>query len=449
MFEALTERLQDVFRGLRSKGRLHEADVDQALREVRLALLEADVNFRVARTFTNRVREQALAAEVLDSLTPAQQVLQIVNEALVEVLGGESVPLDLAGAPPTPLMLVGLQGQGKTTSAAKLALMLRRAGRRPYLVAADVYRPAAVEQLCSLGRQVDIPVYEEGTQANPVDIATRAVAWGRQEGHTAAIIDTAGRLQVNTELMQELTAMSAAVRPRDVLLVANAMTGQEAVNVAQQFHEQVQLTGLILTQMDGDARGGAALSIRSVTGIPIKFIGVGERIEPLEAFHPDRLASRILGMGDMVSLIERAQETFDEQEAAALEKKMRSATFNLEDFLDQLQKVREMGSMSQLLEMVPGFSGMANQPGMAAALDEGQFRRVEAIIYSMTPQERQQPQIINGSRRRRIAHGSGTTVREVNQLLNQFRQMRRMMRDLARGRMPRGLRGLPGGGLFG
>ncbi|MAG37150.1 MAG: signal recognition particle protein [Dehalococcoidia bacterium] len=399
----------------------------------------------MARTFTNRVREQALAADVLESLTPAQQVLKIVDDALVEVLGGESVPLDLAGAVPAPIMLVGLQGSGKTTSAAKLALMLRREGQRPYLVAADIYRPAAIEQLLSLGRQVDIPVYEEGAKTDPVDIASHAITWGKEEGHTAAIIDTAGRLQINEELMQELTAMSKAVQPSDVLLVANAMTGQEAVNVAQQFHEQVTLTGLILTQMDGDARGGAALSIRSVTGIPIKFMGVGERIEPLEPFHPDRLASRILGMGDMVSLIERAQETFDEEEAAALEKKMRTATFNLEDFLDQMQKVRGMGSMSQIMEMIPGFSGVANQPGMDEALDESQFRRVESIIYSMTLQERQQPQIINGSRRRRIAWGSGTTVQEVNQLLNQFRQMQRMMRDLARGRMPRALRGLPGG----
>lgn len=448
LFDALTERLQGVFGSLRGKGRLHEEDVDQALREVRLALLEADVNFRVVRTFTGRVREQALTADVLDSLTPAQQVLKIVEKELVEVLGGESVPLDISGPTPVPIMLVGLQGSGKTTSAAKLALMLRRDGQRPYLAATDTHRPAAIEQLLSLGRQVGIPVYEEGTKPRPVEIVRRAIKWGQKEGNTVAIIDTAGRMQVNDDLMEELGEMSNVIAPRDVLLVANAMTGQEAVNVAQQFHERVNITGLILTQMDGDARGGAALSIRSVTGIPIKFMGVGERIEPLELFHPDRLASRILGMGDMMSLIERAQETFDEQETAALEKKMRAATFNLEDFLEQLEKVRGMGPMSQIMEMIPGFSGLAKQPGMAEALDEGQFGRVEAIIHSMTTQERQQPEIINGSRRRRISLGSGTTVQEVNQLLKQFRQMRRMMRDISRGRVPRTLRGLPGG-LFG
>ena len=444
MFEALTERLQGVFRGLRSKGRLSEQDVDQALREVRLALLEADVNFRVARTFVNRVREQALAVEVLESLTPAQQVLKIVDEALVDVLGGEAAPLDLSQPPPAPVMLVGLQGSGKTTSAAKLALMLRRDGEQPYLVAADIYRPAAVDQLVSLGRQVDIPVYEEGTQADPVDIARRSLAYGQEQGYSCAILDTAGRLQANDELMRELTRMRDAVQPREVLLVANAMTGQEAVHVAEQFHEQVGLTGLILTQMDGDARGGAALSIRSVTGIPIKFFGVGERIEPLEPFHPDRLASRILGMGDMMSLIERAQDTFDIEQAEELQTKFRTASFTLEDFLAQLQQIKQMGPMSQLMEMIPGFGSMATQPGMAEALDENQLQRVEAIIYSMTAQERQQPNLINGSRRRRIANGSGVTVREVSQLLNQFRQMQRMMRDLARGRTPRGMEGLMG-----
>lgn len=438
MLESLSDRLQDVFRRLRGKGKLTERDVDEALREVRLALLAADVNLKVVKQFLARVRERAIGVEVLESLSPAQQVIKIVHEELLQTLG-EHAKLNLSAMPAT-VMLVGLQGSGKTTTAAKLALQLRSNGQRPLLVAADIRRPAAVQQLVTLGKQLDIPVYTEAG-ASPPDICAHAVKRARETAASVVIFDTAGRLHIDEPMMAELAQIRDKVSPSEVLLVADAMTGQEAVRVAQEFHRLVGLTGLVLTKMDGDARGGAALSVRAVTGVPIKYIGVGEKLDALEPFHPDRLASRILGMGDMLSLIEKAQASFDQKQAAALEKKLRTATFDLDDFLAQLQEVKKMGPLSQLLEMIPGFSTISRQLP-ASALDDNQIKHVEAIIRSMTLQERQHPEMIDGSRRRRIARGSGTTPQEVNQLLNQFRQMQKMMKTISSGKMP-------GGGLFG
>ena len=439
MFEALTDRMQGIFKDLRNRGRLGEPEVDAALKEVRLALLEADVNFRVARDFIKRVRERALGVEVSESLTPAQQVLRIVNEELVETLGGEPGRIDWTGEMPAPVLLVGLNGQGKTTSAAKLALTLRKLGQRPLLIACDTFRPAAVLQLVTLGKQIACDVYEEGTTARPVDIAMRGLQWGRDHGHTVAIVDTAGRQQVDEALMAELVELKAMVKPNEVLLVASAMTGQEAVNVAQVFHDQLGLTGLILTQIDGDARGGAALSIRAVTGIPVKFLGVGEKVEPLTAFYPDRLASRILGMGDMLTLIEQTQDMYSQEEAASLQKKLVKGQFTFDDFLKQMQQIRKMGSLQSIIEMIPGLNQLMKRPEMAKALDEKPFKRVEAIILSMTLQERALPSLIDGSRRRRIANGSGTKVQDVNQLLNQFRDMQSMMKQMSKGSVPKHL----------
>ncbi len=438
MFETLSDRLQGVFQKLRGRGKLSEADVDAALREVRLALLEADVNFKVVRNFLKSLRERAVGAEVMESLTPGQQVIKIVHEELISLLG-EPAPLTLSGSPPHVIMLVGLQGSGKTTAAGKLALALRKQGQQCLLVAADIYRPAAIEQLETIGRQVEVPVHAMGTSQPPARIAKTAIDRARKERLGTVIVDTAGRLQIDAEMMAEIHEIAEAAAPQEVLLVADAMTGQEAVNVAQAFHEQVKLTGLILTKTDGDARGGAALSVRSVTGIPIRFLGSGEKIEPLDPFYPDRLASRILGMGDVLSLIERAEETINAEQAAELEKKIRTASFTLEDFVEQLQQIKKMGSLGQVLEMVPGMSQFMRNPAMAAALDERQFARVEAIIYSMTMAERHNPAIIDGSRRRRIAAGSGTTPKEVNQLLSNFRQMQSLMKSLASGKIPRNL----------
>ena len=438
MFESLSDRLQGVLKGLRGRGKLSEADVDAALREVRLALFEADVSFKVVRSFLKALRERAIGAEVMESLTPGQQVVKIVHEELIRLLG-DPVPLTLTGSPPHVIMLVGLQGSGKTTAAGKLALALRKQGQRCLLAAADIYRPAAIEQLQTIGKQIDVPVHAMGATQPPTTIAKTAVERARKERLNTVIVDTAGRLQIDTDMMAEIQEIAAAVSPQEVLLVADAMTGQEAVNVAQAFHDQVPLTGLILTKTDGDARGGAALSVRSVTGIPIRFLGSGEKIEPLDPFYPDRLASRILGMGDVLSLIERAEETIDAEQAAALEKKIRTASFTLEDFVEQLQQIKKMGSLGQILEMVPGMGQFMRNPAMAAALDERQFARVEAMIYSMTLAERRSPAIIDGSRRRRIAAGSGTTPAEVNQLLNNFRQMQTVMKSLATGKIPSNL----------
>lgn len=431
MFDALTDRLQGTFKRLRGKGKLTEKDVDEALREVRLALLEADVNFKVVKDFVGKVRERSIGVDVLESLSPAHQVIKVVNEELIAMLGTAS-RLDLGKGTPPVIMLVGLQGSGKTTMSGKLALTFKKSGQRPLLVAADMQRPAAVQQLITLGKQIDVPVYSEAS-GSPPDICQRALTRARELNAGVVILDTAGRLHIDDGLMTELNVIKTRLNPAEVLLVADAMTGQDAVRVAEEFHKRLSLTGLILTKLDGDARGGASLSVRAVTGVPIKFVGMGEKLDALEPFHPDRLAGRILGMGDVMSLIEKAQENVDLKQAAVLEKKMRTATFDLEDFLQQLQQVKKMGPLSQLMEMIPGFRGVAKQLP-ANALNDNQFKRVEAIIHSMTPKERHEPSIIDGSRRRRIARGSGTQPNDVNQLLNQFRQVQKMMRQMTSGK---------------
>ena len=433
MFDALSEKLNGVFKRLGAKGRLSEGDVDEALREVRLALLEADVNFRVARDFVGRIREQALQDEVLKSLSPGQQVVKITNDELTGILGGSVSRLQQSPQQPSALLLIGLNGSGKTTTAAKLARHLRQAGQTPVLVAADLQRPAAVEQLETLGARAGVAVYQGGTSGTAVRIATDGVRRAAELNAAWAIVDTAGRFQIDDGLMAELDEIKHAVSPSETLLVVDGMTGQDAVRAAQEFHDRIGVTGLILSKLDGDARGGAALSIVAVTGIPIKFIGTGERIDALEQFYPDRLASRILGMGDMLTLIEKAQSTFDEQQAAEMEKKLRQATFDLDDFLAQLQQLKSMGPLSQIMEMIPGLSAIKGRLP-TDGLDEGHLKKVEALIYSMTAEERRKPDIIGGSRRRRIAKGSGTTPQDVNQLLNQFRQMQKIMRQMASGK---------------
>ena len=438
MFESLSKRLEGVFTNLSGKGKLTEADVDEAMREVRLALLEADVSLKLVRQFVERVKAKAVGADVLGSFSPAQQVLQIVNDELVEMLGGSegNSKLDLGGPPPNVIMLVGLQGSGKTTTAAKLANYLRKQGQRPLMVAADVYRPAAVHQLQTLGKQLTIPVYAEPAGANPVDICVHSLAYAREQAASVVILDTAGRLNIDERMMQEVINIRNRVQPGEVLLVADAMTGQEAVRVADDFNKAVPLTGLILTKMDGDARGGAALSIRSVTGVPIKFMGVGEKTDALEPFYPDRLASRILGMGDVLSLIERAQETIDQEEAMKAQAKLQQGKFDLEDFLNAMRQLKRMGPLRQVMEMIPGFNKMADMPDMEEALEGDQLKHIEAIILSMTLEERRNPDIINGSRRKRIARGSGSTPQDVNQLLNQFHEMRTMIRQVSSGKGP-------------
>jgi signal recognition particle subunit SRP54 len=426
MFETLTEKLQRVFDGLSSRGRLSEADVDAAMREVRLALLEADVNYKVVKDFIARVKERAVGAEVMKSLSPAQQVVKIVNEELIAVLG-EPAKLDLSGPTPHVIMLAGLQGSGKTTTAAKLALTLRKSGQRPLLVAADTYRPAAIQQLETLGKQLDIPVHSEGDKVAPPQICLNAVRRAKDAAYTIVILDTAGRLQINETLMAELDQIKSLAKPQEILLVADSMTGQQAVNVAKTFHERLGLTGLILTKVDGDARGGAAISMREVTGVPIKFLGVGEKTDALEVFHPDRMASRILGMGDVLTLIERAQESMDQEKSMSAAKRLMKGEFDLEDFLQQMQQMRKIGPFSQLLDMIPGFNRMSKD--LAPDVTEQQMRRIEAIISSMTKEERRRPEVINGSRKRRIARGSGAEVQDVNELLGQFKQIKRMMKQ--------------------
>jgi signal recognition particle subunit SRP54 len=435
MFESLSDKLQGVFKKLANRGKLSEGDVDAALREVRLALLEADVNYKVTKDFVARVRERAVGAEVMRSLTPAQQVVKIVNEELVTTLGAPA-KLDLSGSPPHVVMLVGLQGSGKTTTAAKLALKLRQSGQRPLLVAADTRRPAAITQLEVLGQQVDIPVHSEGTEVPPPVICVNALKRADDAAYSAMILDTAGRLHIDDQLMAELEKIKRKVLPSEVLLVADAMTGQDAVRVADEFNQRVGLTGLILTKIDGDARGGAAISIRAVTGVPIKYLGVGEKLDALESFQPDRLASRILGMGDVLTLIEKAEAALDQEQALAMGKKLIQGEFNLEDFLGQLREIKKMGPLSQLLEMIPGFSQLKTE--LTPELTDRQMKMGEAIINSMTVEERRSPRIINASRKRRIARGSGTTVQDVNMLLVQFRQMQRMVKQLTSGRQ-RGL----------
>jgi len=438
MFDALTSKLQEVFDRLGRKGTLTAADVDAAMRELRIALLEADVNYGVAKDLIARVRERAVGAEVTRSLTPAQQVVKIVYDELRDTLGA-AAPLDLGRGQPPVILMAGLQGSGKTTTAAKLALLLRKRGRRPLLVACDTRRPAAIEQLASLGRQLDIDVYDEGTDPAPPDIAARALQAARRGAYGVVIVDTSGRLQIDADLMAELADIAGRVRPSETLLVADAMTGQEAVHVAEAFHERLALTGLVLTKVDGDARGGAAVSMRAVTGVPIKFLGVGEKAGALEPFQPERLAGRILGMGDVLSLIERAEEAMDREETARLESRLREGELDLQDFLGQLRQLRRMGPLQDILGMIPGLGKLRRQTPLD--LDEHHVKRVEAIILSMTPGERRRPKVLNASRRRRIAAGSGTSVQEVNQLVRQFQQMQQLMRQMSRGRMPRGFPG--------
>ena len=438
MFENLTDKLTGIFNRLSSKGRLTEKDIDEALGQVRRSLLEADVNFRVARDFVAKVKERSMGTEVLESLTPGQQVVKIVHEELTEILSGGDHRLTPSSQLPSVLMLVGLQGSGKTTTAAKLALQLRRQGHTSLMVAADLRRPAAISQLQTLGRQLDVPVYSEEPRTSTVSQVVRnGVEHARQQGLTWAIIDTGGRLHIDDELMQELEDAKSVAQLHETLLVVDAMTGQDAVNAAQEFHDRIGLTGLVLTKMDGDARGGAALSVTRVTGVPIKFMGVGERPDGLESYHPDRLASRILAMGDVLTLIERAQEAVDEKQAKELERKFRQANFDLEDFLEQIQSVKKMGSLSQIVEMIPGMNSLSKK--LPADFDDNQIKRVEAIIRSMTPEERRRPELLNGSRRRRIARGSGTTPQDINRLMNQFRQTQKLMRQFSRTRNPRSL----------
>ena len=438
MFENLTDKLTGIFNRLSSKGRLTEKDIDEALAQVRRSLLEADVNFRVARDFVAKVKERSLGADVLESLSPGQQVVKIVHEELTGILSGGDHRLTPSSQLPSVLMLVGLQGSGKTTTAAKLALQLRRQGHSSILIAADLRRPAAISQLQTLGRQLEVPVYSEEPQSSTVtQVVKNGVERARQQGLTWAIIDTGGRLHIDDELMQELEDVKAVAQPHETLLVVDAMTGQDAVNAAQEFNDRVGLTGLVMTKMDGDARGGAALSVTRVTGVPIKFMGVGERSDGLEAYHPDRLASRILAMGDVLTLIEKAQEAVDEKQAKELERKFRQATFDLEDFLEQIQSVKKMGSLSQIMEMIPGMNNMSRK--MPADFDDSQIKRVEAIIRSMTAEERRRPDILNGSRRRRIARGSGTTPQDINRLMNQFKQTQKLMRQFSRTRNPKSL----------
>ena len=436
MFNDLSERLQSTFKQLSQKGRLTEKDVDVAMRDVKLALLEADVNFRVVRKFVKVVKQRAIGQEILKNLNPAQMVVKIVNEELIELLG-EPGRLDLSGKP-TIIMLVGLQGSGKTTTAGKLAYWLRRQGHRPMMAACDTYRPAAVTQLEVLGQQLGIKVHSEGVEPNPPDIAERALEAAKFGGYSILIIDTAGRLNIDERMMQELEEVKAKINPQEILFVADAMTGQEAVNVARDFHARVDLTGVVFTKVDGDARGGAALSIREVTGVPIKFLGIGEKLNAIEPFHPDRLSGRILGMGDILTLIEKAEEAIDQQEAEKMSSRLEQGEFDLEDFLSAMTQMKRLGPISKLMGMIPGMGDIQKQiePGQM----EGQMKKIEAMIFSMTPQERRYPKILNGSRKRRIAKGSGTSVQEINQLIKQFREMQKFVKQ-----MPGFLRGGKGG----
>mgnify|MGYP001236824799 FL=1 len=429
MFETLTARLTSVINSVSNKGHLTEKDIDATLKEVRRALLEADVNFKVAKSFVASIKEQVMGEEILSSITAGQHVVKVTSDELIKTLGGDSVELNKKEKHNTVLM-VGLNGSGKTTTSAKLAKHLKDSGQSVGLVGADVHRPAAIQQLSVLADQVGVSLYEAGTEVSAAKVSSDGYEVGKNRNFDWTIIDTAGRFQVDSELMDELEEIKKSINPTEVLLVVDAMTGQESVNVAQDFHDRIGLTGLVLTKMDGDARGGAALSITSVTGIPVKYIGVGERIDALEKFHPDRLASRILGMGDVLTLAEKAQATFDQDQMADLERKIKQDTFDLEDFLNQMQAVKKMGSMSQILDMVPGFSMMKGKVN-TDDLDDNHLVKAESIIYSMTPEERSKPEMIGGSRRRRIAKGSGTFPQDVNQLLNQFKQVRKMMKEMS------------------
>ena len=439
-FENLGEKLTGVFKKLKGKAKITEKDVKEAMREVKLALLEADVNFKVVKDFVKNVSEKAMDTEVLESLTPSQNILKIVRDELTELMGAENTRLEFAKNPPTVIMMCGLQGAGKTTASAKLALNLRKTmDKRPLLVACDVYRPAAIKQLQVLGDQIGVTVFSQGSDANPVDIAKNAVEHARKHGNDPVILDTAGRLHIDDELMTELANITATVSPNETLLVVDAMTGQDAVNVAESFNSKLEISGVILSKLDGDTRGGAALSVKAVTGKPIKFASVGEKLSELDAFHPERMASRILGMGDVMSLIDKAQEVVDEKQAAELERKVRQQTFDLEDFLNQLQQIKKMGSISQILGMIPGIDKKMLDK-INEADGEKKMKRTEAIIQSMTPKERENPKIIAASRKVRIAKGSGTRVQDVNELLKQFDQMKQMMKQLSGGKQARMLK---------
>ena len=428
MFQSLTDKLANAFKKFKNKGKLTEADVREGMREVKLALLEADVNFKVVREFVKSVTERAVGADVLESLLPAQQIIKIVNEELVKLMGGEEGKIEISSKPPTVVMMVGLQGAGKTTHSGKIASLYKKKGKNPLLVACDVYRPAAIKQLEVVGEQLSIPVFSMGANISPVEIARAGIEFARKNGNDLVFIDTAGRLHIDEELMGELKKIKEATNPSEILLVVDAMTGQDAVNVAESFNELLDISGVVLTKMDGDTRGGAALSVKYITGKPIKFIGTGEKLDTIEVFHPDRMASRILGMGDVLSLIEKAEEAFDQKKAEELEKKMREATFTLDDFLDQFKQLKKMGNLEQLVSMLPGVKAGSLKD---LNVDEKQMARTEAIVLSMTPDERHNPSILNGSRRKRIAAGSGCSVEEVNRLIKQFEQMKKMMKQFS------------------
>ncbi|WP_281164873.1 signal recognition particle protein [Liquorilactobacillus sicerae] len=446
-FEGLTERLQNAIGKLKRKGKVSEADVREVMREIRLALLEADVNFKVVKDFVKNVREKAVGAKVLESLTPAQQIVKIVNDELTAVMGQEAVPLNKSAKIPTIIMMVGLQGAGKTTTLAKLALKLKtEENARPLMIAGDIYRPAAIDQLQSLGQQIEVPVFSLGTEISPVEIVRQGLALAAEKKNDYVLIDTAGRLQIDEKLMAELAQIKALAQPDEILLTVDAMTGQNAVEVAKGFNEQLDVTGVALTKLDGDTRGGAALSIRAVTGKPIKFIGQGEKMTDLDVFHPDRMASRILGMGDMLTLIEKAQQDFDEKKAVEMQEKMRENSFDFNDFLDQMEQVQKMGPMDDLIKMIPG---LASNPALKNfQIDEKQITHIKAIVLSMTPQEREEPDVLNPSRRRRIAAGSGRPVQEVNRMIKQFNQMKKMMSNFSKGNF-NGMENLLGNGLSG
>ena len=434
MFQNLTEKINAAFKKFKSKGKLTEEDVKVGMREIKLALLEADVNFKVVRDFIKKVTERAVGADVLQSLLPAQQIVKIVNEELTALMGGEGERIKLASRPPTVVMMVGLQGAGKTTHCGKLAGMFKKQGRRPLLVACDVYRPAAIKQLQVVGEQLDIPVFEMGTDVSPVKIAKAGVEHAKQYGHDVVFIDTAGRLHIDEKMMEELKEIKETLEPQEILLVVDAMLGQDAVNVAESFNSLLDITGVVLTKLDGDTRGGAALSVRYVTGKPIKYVGVGEKLDAIEPFHPDRMASRILGMGDMLSLIEKAEQAYDEKQAEELERKMRTSTFDLEDFLEQFRQIKKLGPMKDILAQLPGVDASKLQN---AQIDEKAIGRTEAIILSMTPAERHKPSLITPPRKRRIAAGSGTKIEDVNRLLKQFDQTCKMMKEMSSGKFNR------------
>jgi signal recognition particle subunit SRP54 len=441
MFDSLSDRLNAIFKKLKGHGKLTEKNIEEGLREVRIALLEADVHYKVTKKLVADIKERALGQEVMASLTPGQQVIKIVNGELTKLMGGRFADLNLSGAAPTSVMLVGLQGSGKTTTAGKLAVFLRKKGKKPYLVPADVYRPAAIDQLVKLGEQLTVPVFPSSVEMDPVQICQEARTTAHREGYDTLLLDTAGRLHVDEELMAELCRIKDTVKPSDILLVADAMTGQDAVNIAESFNNTLDIGGVVLTKMDGDARGGAAISIKSITDKPIKFIGVGEKLSDLEPFHPDRMSSRILGMGDVLTMIEKAQATVDEKKAAELEKKLRKSQFTLEDFRDQMTQIRKMGSLSDLLNMIPGMG--QNKHLKNLEVDDKELIKIEAIINSMTPQERRQHTLIKGSRRKRIAKGSGTSVQDINKLLKNYAQVVKMIQQINKG----GMRGIGRGML--